>query len=217
MHRLTILVPAAVAALAILGGCSSVYYGTMEKFGYHKRDILVDRVQDARDAQQEAKKQFESVLERFAAVVGFEGGELAETYKRLKADLSRSEGKARAVRARIKDVEDVAQALFREWESELDDYTNEKLKRLSKRKLEQTRKRYAQLIGAMHRVEGKIEPVLVAFRDQVLFLKHNLNAQAVASLEDELVSVRADVATLLKAMEASIAEANDFIQTMSQE
>ncbi len=217
MHRLTILVPAAVAALAILGGCSSVYYGTMEKFGYHKRDILVDRVQDARDAQQEAKKQFESVLERFAAVVGFEGGELEETYKRLKADLSRSEGKARAVRARIKDVEDVAQALFREWESELDDYTNEKLKRLSKRKLEQTRKRYAQLIGAMHRVEGKIEPVLVAFRDQVLFLKHNLNAQAVASLEDELVSVRADVATLLKAMEASIAEANDFIQTMSQE
>ena len=217
MMKRTILVLAAFGAVTILGGCSGVYYGTMEKFGYHKRDILVDRVQDARDAQQEAKKQFESVLEQFIAVVGFEGGELEETYKHLKADLSRSENKARAVHARIKDVEDVAQALFREWESELDDYTNAKLKRLSKRKLEQTQERYAQLISTMHRVEGKIEPVLVAFRDQVLFLKHNLNAQAVASLESELASVRTDVATLLKAMETSIAEANDFIETMNQE
>ena len=215
MRQSTIL--AILGAVVILAGCSSVYYGTMEKFGYHKRDILVDRVQDARDAQQEAKKQFESVLEQFIAVVGFEGGELEETYKHLKADLSRSENKARAVHARIKDVEDVAQALFREWESELDDYTNAKLKRLSKRKLEQTQERYAQLISTMHRVEGKIEPVLVAFRDQVLFLKHNLNAQAVASLESELASVRTDVATLLKAMETSIAEANDFIETMNQE
>lgn len=217
MMKRTILVLAAFGAVTILGGCSGVYYGTMEKFGYHKRDILVDRVQDARDAQQEAKKQFESVLEQFTAVVGFEGGELEETYKHLKADLSRSESKARAVHARIKDVEDVAQALFREWESELDDYTNAKLKRLSKRKLEQTQERYAQLISAMHRVEGKIEPVLVAFRDQVLFLKHNLNAQAVAGLEDELASVRTDVTALLKAMETSIAEANDFIETMNQE
>lgn len=213
----TILVLAAFGAVTILSGCSRVYYGTMEKFGYHKRDILVDRVQDARDAQQEAKKQFESVLEQFTAIVGFEGGELEETYNRLKADLSRSENKARAVHARIKDVEDVAQALFREWESELDDYTNEKLKRLSKRKLEQTQERYAQLISTMHRVEGKIDPVLVAFRDQVLFLKHNLNAQAVASLENTLASVRTDVTALLKAMETSIAEANDFIETMNQE
>jgi hypothetical protein len=210
-------VSAILGAMVVLGGCSSVYYGTMEKFGYHKRDILVDRVQDARDAQQEAKEQFESALARFSDVVDFEGGELEEIYKRLKTELSRSESKARAVRGRIRDVEDVAKALFREWESELDKYENENLRRLSKRKLEQTRKRYAQLIGAMKQAEGKIEPVLVAFRDNVLFLKHNLNAQAVASLEDELASVRADVKSLLKAMETSIAEANDFIKTMSQE
>lgn len=208
---------AILGAMVVLGGCSSVYYGTMEKFGYHKRDILVDRVQDARDAQQEAKEQFESALAQFSDVVGFEGGELEEIYKRLKTELARSENKARAVHGRIRDVEDVAKALFREWESELDKYENENLRRLSKKKLEQTQKRYAQLIGAMKQAEGKIEPVLVAFRDNVLFLKHNLNAQAVASLEDELASVRADVRSLLKAMEKSIAEANDFIKTMSQE
>lgn len=214
MKRLVML---AVFSTAALGGCKSVYYGTMEKFGYHKRDILVDRVQDARDAQEQAKQQFASALEQFTAVVGFEGGELEKTYKRLNAEFERSESRAEAVHKRIEDVQDVAKALFREWEGELDEYTNEKLKRLSRQKLEQTQERYRQLITAMQRAESKIDPVLAAFRDQVLFLKHNLNAQAVASLEDELVSVRTDVTTLIEAMEASIAEANAFIEAMSRQ
>ncbi len=86
----------------------------------------------------------------------------------------------------------------------------------SQRKLDQTRKRYGQLIGAMKRAEVKIDPVLAAFRDQVLFLKHNLNAQAIASLHQEMVSVEADIASLIKEMEASIAEADGFIKAMSK-
>ena len=69
----------------------------------------------------------------------------------------------------------------------------------------------------MKRAESKIEPVLSAFRDQVLFLKHNLNAQAIASLQNELTSVEADIASLIKEMEASIAEADVFIKTMTKE
>jgi hypothetical protein len=207
---------AVLGVLAVLAGCKSTYYSTMEKFGYHKRDLLVDRVQDARNAQEQAKEQFQSALEQFTAVVGYEGGELEKTYKRLKTEFERSEEKAQAVHKRIGDVQDVAKALFREWQTELDDYTNANLKNLSQQRLEQTQERYARLIEAMQRAESRIDPVLAAFRDQVLFLKHNLNAQAIASLEDELVTVRTDVSTLLKAMEASISEANDFIKAMSQ-
>jgi hypothetical protein len=202
---------------AVLGGCKSVYYGTMEKLGYHKREILVDRVQDARDAQQEAKEQFQSALEQFSAVVGFEGGELEKTYRRLQTEFERSESRAQAVHKRIGDVQEVAGALFREWESELDQYTNKELRRLSQQRLKQTQERYVRLIGAMQRAESRIAPVLAAFRDQVLFLKHNLNAQAVASLQDELASVESGVTVLIKEMEASIVEANEFIKAMGQE
>jgi hypothetical protein len=217
MKRYTGQIVAVLGALAILGGCKSTYYSAMEKIGYHKRDLLVNRVQDARDAQEQAKKQFESALEQFTAVVGYEGGELEKTYKRLKTEFERSEERAQAVHKRIEDVQEVAKALFREWKAELDDYTNANLKNLSQQRLEQTQERYTRLIEAMQRAETRIDPVLAAFRDQILFLKHNLNAQAIASLEDELVSVRTDVSTLLKAMEVSIAEANDFIKAMSQE
>jgi len=198
-------------------GCQGIYYGTMEKLGYHKREMLVDRVQDARDAQQEAKEQFQSALEQFAALVNFDGGQLEATYNKLKSVYERSEAKARTVTKRIDDVEDVGEALFKEWAGELEEYTNETLKERSEQKLRETRLRYARLIGAMRGAEMKVEPVLAAFHDQVLFLKHNLNAQAVASLQDELISVKTNVAALIEEMEESIDEANAFIDAMDEE
>ncbi len=212
-----VLYTALLVIAPALGGCERTYYKTMEVFGYHKRDLLVERVEDARDAQEDAKEQFQSALEKFSAVVNFKGGELEDKYKELKDELERSESKADAVRKRIDDVEDVSEALFREWESELGQYTNERLRRSSEQKLGQTRRGYSQLISAMKRAESKIAPVLSAFRDQVLFLKHNLNAQAVASLREEMVSVEADIASLIKEMEASIAEADEFIEAMVKE
>ena len=206
-----------VLSLFAIAGCQGVYYKTMETFGHHKRDLLVDRVEDARDAQQDAKEQFQSALEKFSAVMNFSGGKLEEKYKELNAELERSESKAKAVRGNIRDVENVSNALFKEWESELGQYTNDNLRRTSEQKLQQTRLRYSQLIEVMKRAESKIDPVLLAFRDQVLFLKHNLNAQAIASLHDELASVEADIALLIKEMEASITEADAFIKAIANE
>ena len=204
-------------AALLLSGCQSAYYGTMEKLGYHKRDLLVDRVEDARDSQEAAKEQFQSALEQFSSVANFEGGNLEKQYKKLKREYERSDTQAQAVRKRIDSVEKVSKALFKEWNAELSEYSNANLRRLSKAKLDQTRRRYDHLIDAMHRAEAKIDPVLSAFKDQVLYLKHNLNAQAIASLRDELTSVETDTASLIREMEASVAEANAFIEEIGKE
>ena len=197
-------------------GCRTAYYKTMEKFGYHKRDILADRVRDAKESQEEAKEQFRSALEKFSSVVNFKGGELEDKYNTLNDEYEKSEEKAKDVSTRIESVESVAEDLFAEWKTELDHYTNSNLRRSSEKQLKQTRSKYTQLIGAMKRAEKKIAPVLSAFRDQVLFLKHNLNAQAVASLQGELVSIETDVAALIREMEASINEADAFIQSIAE-
>jgi hypothetical protein len=206
----------ALAVICLLFGCESTYYKTMETMGYHKRDIMVDRVEDARDAQEEAKEQFESALEKFSSVLGFQGGKLEEKYDQLKDEYDESVIKADAVRSRIAAVEDVAEDLFAEWQEELSQYTSSSLRQSSARKLRETKSKYAQLIGAMKRAERKIDPVLSAFQDQVLYLKHNLNAQAIASLHSELASIETDVARLIKEMEASIKEANSFINSMEK-
>ena len=64
----------------------------------------------------------------------------------------------------------------------------------------------------MKRAATTMTPVLAAFRDQVLFLKHNLNAQAIAAVQRALVTVETDIAALIRAMEAAIAEADAFLK-----
>ena len=211
-----LLVAGLVFGVLLYCGCDTVYYGTMEAMGRHKREILVERVSDARDSQSEAKEQFSSALEEFSTVLNFEGGELEEKYDKLNSEFKLSAEKAAAVRKRIWQVKDVAKALFKEWGKELDEYTSERLRRSSERKLERTQQRYEQLISAMERAEEKIGPVLDAFRDQVLFLKHNLNAQAIASLQEELGTIENNIASLVAEMERSIEEADEFVKAMTE-
>jgi hypothetical protein len=189
----------------------------MEKMGYHKRDLMVSDVEKARDAQQEAKEQFKSALERFTKTLNIKGGELQEKYDILNTEYEKSEAKAQAVRDRIASVEEVSQALFVEWEAELKEYSSATLRQSSQKKLTQTRTQYAQLIKAMKRAETKMDPVLAKFKDQVLYLKHNLNAQAIISLKSELVSVEGNIASLIKEMETSIKEADSFIASMAKD
>lgn len=194
--------------------CQTAYYETMEKFGYHKRDLMVRDVEKARDAQQEAKEQFKSALDRFTKTLDIKGGELEEKYEDLNTEYERSEAKAKAVRHRVASVEDVSEALFKEWSAELKEYSSAALRKKSQEQLSQTRVQYAQLIKAMKRAETKMDPVLSKFKDQVLFLKHNLNAQAIASLKGELVSVEGNVNSLIRDLNASIQEADSFIAAM---
>ncbi len=201
-----------IFALIYLSACSQAYYSALEKAGFHKRDILIDRVQDAKQSQEAARDQFQSALEEFSSVVNIDGGNLEETYKMLDKELQKSEARAQEVKKRINKVEDVSKALFKEWEQELGQYDSVDLRRKSELQLIDTKERYVQLIMAMQRAEARIEPVLKPFRDQVLFLKHNLNAKAIASLRGELVQVEADTDKLIKELEASIAEADRFIQ-----
>ncbi|MGR9046798.1 MAG: DUF2959 domain-containing protein [Gammaproteobacteria bacterium] len=205
-----------VVSLMALTACSSMYYGGLEKIGIPKRDVMIYRVEKARDTQEETKEQFKSALEQFTALTRFQGGDLEAAYKKLNGEYEASVAKAQEVRKRISDIEDVSEALFSEWEREITEYSSASLKRSSQKKLDATRSHYQQLISAMKSAEARIEPVLVVFKDQVLFLKHNLNAQAIASLKGELGSIESDVSSLIAAMEKSINEANTFIKTMEQ-
>jgi Skp family chaperone for outer membrane proteins len=195
----------------LLVGCSSAYYAALEQVGIPKREVLVDRVEAARDAQQDAQVQFKDALEQFKALVGYDGGKLEAMYDKLRATSDASTAKARDVRDRIAAVKDVAEALFKEWEGELQQYSDADLRRKSQRQLNETRGKYNRLVAAMDKAADRMNPVLAVLHDQVLFLKHNLNAAALGSLEGTSTSLQKDVDTLIADMQTAIAEANRFI------
>lgn len=216
----TLLIPRplrfAVALLALVfAGCSSgLYYRTAEKLGYHKRDILVSRVEDAREAQTEAKQEFQDALTQFLTLTQVAPGEIKPAYDKLNAELKDCERRADEVRDRISSVEDVSDALFREWEADAKTITDQDDRRESERLLRETRDRAANLVRAMNAAAQRMEPVLTKFRDKVLLLKANLNAQAVAGLSGTARGLEADVSRLVADMEKSIREAEAFLGAM---
>ncbi len=200
----------------LLTACETVKLGALEQLGFEKRDVLVSRIEKARDSQLEAKEQFENALQEFKSVVKFDGGELEQTYNRLNDQYEASKDAAQNVTKRVDSVEYVAEKLFDEWAEELNQYSNPELKRKSQAQLYETRRQYAGLISAMRKAERSIQPVLTVFNDQVLYLKHNLNARAIASLQNELSGIESNVASLIQEMNLSIDEANRFIRKMEQ-
>jgi len=210
---ITICRVSALAALVfVLSGCRSTYYSLWETFGKEKRDLLRSDVAKARDAQAQATEQFKDALTHLKELYGFQGGELEKMYDRVKADYDRSASRAETVRTRIKSMDQVANDLFAEWEKELGTMESPALKASSRQKLSDTRAKYASLEQSMTRAEQSMEPVLRQFRDQVLYLKHNLNAQAIGALKGEATQIENEIKRLVKDMDASIAEADAFIR-----
>jgi len=205
-----------IVLVITLSGCSSAYYSAMEKVGIHKRDIMVDRVVDAKESQQEAQAQFKSALEEMTALINFDGGDLEEQYNVIQGQYEDSKEAADHVSSRINKIEDVADALFDEWQDEIEQISSSNLKKQSSSKLRETQRRYESLVRSMRKAESKMGPVLSALKDNSLFLKHNLNAKAIGALQGEMVSIKNDVSALIKDMNSAIEQSQQFIELLEK-
>ncbi|MFB2669135.1 DUF2959 domain-containing protein [Shewanella xiamenensis] len=203
-----------IAATLLLTGCQSAYYGAMEKVGYHKRDIMVDRVKAAKESQEDAQKEFSSALEEMQALLNHNGGNLEKAYNKAKDEYESAQSAADDVSNRINKVEDVAEALFDEWQAEIGEISKASLRRNSETKLKETRRSYEQLMKTMRRAESKMPPILTAMKDNMLYLKHNLNAQAIGAIKGEFASLQTDISGLIKEMNKSINESTKFIEAL---
>lgn len=206
------------ALLAGLGsGCQTVYNSTMEHvFGYEKRELLKKAVASLRQDQEKAQGEFKDAMTRLKELYGFQGGDLEKVYSKLKSSNEDCESQAKEVRKRIENMEDIAQSMFSEWEKELKQYSNPAFAENSRKQLQETKDRYAQLSKVVRASEQSMKPVLSQLKDHVLFLKHNLNAAAIGSLKGEAANIQSQIESLIARMNASIAEADSFIKSMAK-
>lgn len=211
MHRF-----APVVLCLALTSCTQLYYKAQEKIGNEKRDILVDRIKKGREDQEKAKEQYKSTLEAFQAATGFKGGQTEEVYKKLKKEYDDAAERTKKVSDRIQSIEQVSSDMFSEWEKELNGMSNAELRNKSNVLLKATRRRYSELIRKMKVVEAKAKPVLKAFEDQVLYIKHNLNSEAIASLKNNVLKMDSEVQTLVRDIETATKEADAFIASLPQ-
>ncbi|HOY56625.1 MAG TPA: DUF2959 family protein [Verrucomicrobiota bacterium] len=207
-----------MAALAVFGsGCQTVYNKTLENvFGYEKRELLKKSVAALQEEQQQTQEEFKDAMTRLKELYAFDGGELEKVYDKLKSSHEACDAQAKEVRKRIENMEDIAKSMFSEWEKELGQFSNPTFAENSRRQLQETKDRFAQLSRSVHASEESMKPVLTQLKDHVLYLKHNLNAAAIGSLKGEASAIQGQIEELIARMNASIAEADNFIKTLPQ-
>lgn len=193
------------------------YYTARESIGEHKRDIVVYQVEQACSSLQETRNEFEDALGKFRSLVNVNESALEHKYNLLNRQYQFCRSKSDSVTDRIRAIEEVSYALFAEWENELNEYTDRNLRNNSKQQLKAARQNYIRLIKTMRLAEARIQPVLLAFKDQVLYLKHNLNARAISALQHEFIEIGIDISQLIHAMELTIIEASQFVSVLSQQ
>jgi ElaB/YqjD/DUF883 family membrane-anchored ribosome-binding protein len=212
-----LLRPASLAVVLIaVAGCRSAYYSAWETFGKHKRDLLRDQVESTRNEQEKAKEEFKDALTRLKELTGFEGGKLEEAYRGVEKDYKRCKDRSDSINEHIAKIKQIANDLFTEWQKELGSYSSENLRSISAARLKETRQRYQGLESALQKSTAAMAPVLAKLKDQTLFLKHNLNAQAIGSLRGEVVSIEGDVQRLIEEMNSAITRADEFIKAMPE-
>jgi len=202
----------AICGFLLLSGCSTAYYSAMEKIGKEKRHILVDDVEDVKESQTKAQEEFKDALTRIKELYAVDGGDLEIFYDKLKDSYEDCDARAAQIEKRINTVEQVASDLFAEWEGEIKQINDAKLRASSQKSLSDAKIRYKQLELAMNKSTQGMYPVLAKLKDYTLYLKHNLNAKAVGSLGGEVVSIEREVTALIDDMNLSIREADDFIK-----
>lgn len=196
----------------------NAYYQSRESLlGHHKRDIVVAQVDQACHSLQESRDQFVDALEKFKYIARHDDSPLDLRYQQLKKRYEVCRNKADQVAQRIRAIEEVSAALFAEWEAELELYSSRALRARSQQQLKKSRQQYERLLKTLKIAESRMQPVLAAFQDQVLFLKHNLNAHAIAALRQEFVEMGVDISKLIEVMEKTISEASQFVSALVEQ
>lgn len=193
---------------------NSAQYSAWEKVGVEKRDLFKRKVSNVKDDQEDTGEAFKDALTKLKEVYAFDGGNLEREYNKLNNSYENAQEESTEVSASITKLNEVAQDLFVEWEGELKDIKTSDLRRKSANQLSETRSKYKTLHGHLKKSEQKMAPVLARLKDQVLYLKHNLNAKAIGGLKTEGDKIESDIEGLLSEMNKSSKEAEAFIETL---
>lgn len=199
------------SVILFLSGCNTVYYKTMEQFGKEKRHILKSDVKDVRQSQTKAQREFKDALTTIKELYGFQGGDLEQFYNRLKKNYEDCDSRANQIEKRINTVEEVANDLFMEWDAEIAQIQDPAMKSTSQQSYADSKEQYQKLQVVMKNSTKGMYPVLAKLKDNVLSLKHNLNAKAVGVLGGEVTTIEQEVEKLIFDMNASVDEAEIFI------
>lgn len=201
-----------VALLPLLlvgvGACSTMYYAAMSQLGWAKADLLANRVQQSRDAMDQARIQLADALPDFEKARSASGGDHAVRAEALQASLGDAQENATLIGKRRAAVENAADTLFGEWQHEIASATDAAQRARRQQRYDEFRAPYDRLLDAMRGAEASLPPVLAAMQAEVAALRAAPGAAASPGIP------AADADQAMRTLQLAVALANQYITVL---
>lgn len=196
----------------LFSSCTTLYLKTWDAMGYEKREVLAKNIEEMKEDQEDTRETFRDALQTLKMDHNIASTKLEDFYDDLKDHYEDADEEAKDLRDRVKRVDEIAEAMFEEWDSEISTMSSNSLKSKSRQKKRQTERKFATLQTKTKKVVSSLDKPLARLRDQTLYVKHNLNAQSLDIFQAENKDIAQDVEKLLASIDRSIKEADQFLK-----
>jgi hypothetical protein len=175
-----------LALLALVaGGCKS-FGGSFLVFGgsHAPQEDLVARARGAEKDIQEARADFAAASQLYQRLSSPQAVELEKLSGEFEDAVETCEDRAEDMADRIEAIREETVGLVKDWTEELARFSSDAVRKKSEAQMRDTEAYAQRLIAALERLQGRVQPVLLKLQDYELFFEHNLNARAIATLQD---------------------------------
>ena len=214
MSRVGAYVP--LSLLAVLA-FSPVVAAQAPDEGVKQVQQLVKKAGSTAEAITQAKLQFQKTMDVYNAVLADDAKDRKALYKKLQGEMETTEKRRADVLRADDEMKTDADIVFKSWADSTGAIASPDLKKRSEERLAKTKERCAQIQAAGHRVGEAYLPFMSTLKDQVTYLGHDLNAEAVASLKKDAAKVNAQAQEVTKRVDEAVATINASIGALRPE
>ena len=185
-----------------------------QEAGVKQVEQLTNKFGSTVEAITDARAQLVKTMDVYNSIFSEVAKDRKSLYKKLQNEMDtmvkrRGEISTRAEQTRIE-----ADNLFVSWGNSLSGITDPDLRKRSEERLAKTKARYADIQATGRQADDAYAPVMKKLQDQVAYLGHDLNAEAVGSLKGDAAKLTGQVDELKKRIDDLVGSINKNIDAL---
>jgi hypothetical protein len=150
-------------------------------------------------------------MDVYNALMADEAKDRKKLYNSLQKEMENTEKRRATIGEVAATMSAEADTLFKQWTDSAAAIENADLRKKSEERLAATKASYAEIGTVGQKASDLYGPFMKDLQDQVTFLGHDLNAEAVASLKPEAAKINEAASKLIQSIDDTITTANTNI------
>jgi cell division septum initiation protein DivIVA len=189
--------------------------GALAQQGFRQTDRLMSRAENSARAIEDTKGELQRTLEAYNSMFDGSAKNPRRAYQISLRGVERSEKRVGDIQKRLNEMQIEADKYFADWTTSLDAIINQDLRRRSEARRDETRAGYDNIHQAALKAVAEYETFIGNFRDQLMFLGHDLNPSSISSLKEDAGKLNGEAAQLFSEADGSLTVIRTLIDNIS--